>query len=65
MTDAEVQAMRERNAQRANILKRALGVKYACHPVNQVQRVDAPGRRVQFVSVVVDRAGLVQSFTTH
>jgi len=41
MTEEAAAEMAARNARRVEIVKRALGDKYAHHPVNQVQRRDA------------------------
>lgn len=44
-TEENARAMAERNAKRVTIAKRMMGAKYACHPVNRVQRRDAAGSR--------------------
>lgn len=38
-TEATMRAMAARNAYRADIVKRAMGAKHACHPANHVQRM--------------------------
>jgi hypothetical protein len=40
-TEDVVTAMARRNEARRQIVLRVMGAKYACHPVNQVHRIDA------------------------
>lgn len=42
-TDDALASMAARNQARAEIVKRVMGTKYLCHPVNRVQRKDAIG----------------------
>jgi hypothetical protein len=40
-TEVALAAMAARNEARVEIVKRVMGVNYACHPANRVQRRDA------------------------
>lgn len=60
---AEAQAaMAERNARRVEIVKRALGDKYAHHPINQVQRTDMQVLKTVRMTRKPDGSTLVEAF---
>lgn len=57
-TLADLKALAERNAQRAEEAKAKLGTKYLCHPVHRVQRLSAPPEQGLSNQIVLKLVGI-------
>ena len=44
-SDDELRELMERNEQRAQAMREAMGTRYLCHETNRVQRLDGSSRR--------------------